>query len=532
MNNQYSDTFEKLKALHDPCVSQIISNVEQELIAPFFPQLLLIAPPPSRKEIVRTLGNFIEFSDYFIDNLEKVDNNFIVSLKYGKQWDERRSDDGDFAMWEISIPWISLADMSILWVCTSSTANIPKQHIIHSDRIVLATNASMAMTQEEKSWLKGIRQTFFSDEAITVSLHNIQSLNTKADVDDLSKALNKLVAGYGNNTRFVSDFSTALRGQFEGINLQKLKDNREKRMLLACIEELENYIRGQLALSGVDVDRLNEAVRKVEEKRKEIAFAGKFILISTIENMYSEMKNKLISAADKYSDDARESIRSRIVVTKAIEQDISRIAPYLKSVWANFEKEIGKYVASEQEQIASILEQQISSDCKKMVDLLDAGSFDNAISISTAPSLPDITFGDIDGLNSKRNKMVSKGMLIASIALAFVNPLWGLAGVAGTSAFNLSNNKNLEEARAKVLLALPSECNAIKHSVEKQIEAAIERAKEESCENVWQVYSEVLDNLMKSIMQYTDQIKAAKEKVCIFQGVLDTELQELKNRTN
>lgn len=532
MNNQYSDTFEKLKALHDPCVSQIISNVEQDLIAPIFPQLLLIAPPPSRNEIVKTLGNFVEFPDYFIDDLQKVDNNLIVSLKYGKQWDERRSDDGDFAMWEISVPWISLTGMSILWICTSSTANIPKHHIIHSDRIVLITNASMAMTQEEKSWLKGIRQTFFSDEPITVSLYSRHSLNTKADADDLSKALSKLVAGFGENTWFVDNVSEALRIQLNGIDLEDLSNKRKKRILLSCIEELENYVRGQLTLSDIDIDRLNEAVRKVEEKRKEIALAGKLILISTIENMYGEMKNKLISAADRYSDDAYESIRSRIVVTKTIEQDINRIAPYLKSVWANFEKEIGKYVASEQEQIASILERQISSDCKKMVDLLDADSFDNMISISTASSLPDITFGAIDESTSRRNKMVSKGMLIASIALAFANPLWGLAGIAGTSAFNLYKNNNLEEAREKVLLALPSECNAIKHSVEKQIEAAIERAKADSCENVWQVYSEVLDNLMKSIMQYTDQIKAAKEKVCIFQGVLGTELQELKNRTN
>ena len=87
----------------------------------------------------------------------------------------------------------------------------------------------------------------------------------------------------------------------------------------------------------------------------------------------------------------------------------------------------------------------------------------------------------------------------SSIALAFVNPLWGLAGVAGTSVFTLSKNKDLDEAKAKALSALPNECNSIRRSVERQIEAAIEKAKKEHWDDVWKVYSEVLDNLMSAI---------------------------------
>ena len=174
------------------------------------------------------------------------------------------------------------------------------------------------------------------------------------------------------------------------------------------------------------------------------------------------------------------------------------------------------------------MEQQIFSDCKKMVDILEVGSFGETINISTASLLSDISFGDMDESKAKKNKMISKGMLIASIALAFVNPLWGLAGVAGTSVFTLSNDKNLDEAKAAVLSALFNECNSIKRDVESQIEAAIERAKKESCDNVWKVYSKVLDNLMAAIFRYMDQIKAAKEKTGILQSVLNNEILEAK----
>lgn len=116
----------------------------------------------------------------------------------------------------------------------------------------------------------------------------------------------------------------------------------------------------------------------------------------------------------------------------------------------------------------------------------------------------------------------------SSIALAFVNPLWGLAGVAGTSVFTLSKNKDLDEAKAKALSALSNECNSIKRSVERQIEAAIEKAKKEPRDDVWKVYSEVLDNLTSAIFRYMEQIKAAKEKTGILLRILDADILEAK----
>lgn len=87
-----------------------------------------------------------------------------------------------------------------------------------------------------------------------------------------------------------------------------------------------------------------------------------------------------------------------------------------------------------------------------MVDLLEEENFGNTINISTVSLLSDISFGDMDESKSKKNKMISKGMLIASIALAFVNPLWGLVGVAGTSAFNLSKSLSANKVDQKETL--------------------------------------------------------------------------------
>ena len=532
MNSKYNDLFDKIESLDDLQMLQIIVDAQHELNKEFFPQITIVSNSSAKKEIIGILSALIGSANVVLDDLKNAENDYIVRIQYGTDWNKKEFDDSESStnVVNIYVPWDVLKSLNILWICSSSLESIPNSLVINSDKVILVTNATMAMTQEEKCFLTNARKSILNDEPITISLCNKLSLNTQADVDDLCDNVTKLIARYGKNTNFIEDFGNALRSQFENIADEQLKIKREKRILTACIDDLEAYIKNQLELSGVDIDRLNEAIKKIEVERKNIEFSGKLVLNSTIENMYEELKNKIISAADRYSDDACESIRARLCVSKTIEKDINNIAPYLKSVWANFEKEIGKHMATEQEQIASVLEQQISSDCQRMVDLLEEENFGNTINISTVSLLSDISFGDMDESKSKKNKMISKGMLIASIALAFVNPLWGLVGVAGTSAFNLSNNKNLEEAKEKVLAALPNEFNSIKRGVERQIKATIERAKKESCDNVWKVYSEVLDNLMAAIFRYMDQIKEAKEKVGMLQGVLDNEI--LKAKTN
>ena len=59
-----------------------------------------------------------------------------------------------------------------------------------------------------------------------------------------------------------------------------------------------------------------------------------------------------------------------------------------------------------------------------MVDILEDNSLGETINISTASLLSDISFGDMDESKAKKNKMISKGMLIASIATDSKSIIW------------------------------------------------------------------------------------------------------------
>lgn len=531
MNSKFHDFLEKIKSLDDSQMIQIVTNAEQELNKDFFPQILIVSNSSARKEIIESLGNLIGSTNIVLDYLANEESEYIVRLQYADDWNINGFDDINESIdaVNISIPWVTLQCVNILWAWGSSLKNIPNNLIINSDKILLVTNATMAMTHEEKEWLATLRESIFSDEPVTVTLCNKLAMNTQEEIDDLCASITQKIARYGENTKFDDDFGIALSNLTENINVEHLQSQRKKRILRACFDNLEDYFNIQLRLAEVDIDKLNESIKEIEAVRKNIEFSGKFGLTSTIENMYAEMKNKIISAADRYGDDVYKSIRSRLTVSNTIEKDINNIVPYLKTAWENFEREIGKHMASEQEQIASVLEQQITSDCERMVDNLEVSSFGETMDISTADIIfSHISIGDMDDSKVNKNVMISKGVLFTSIVLAFSNPLWGLVGVGANVYLSNNNKNNLDKAKANVLSALSNECNSIKYGVERKIENVIEKAKKESCDNILKVYSDVLDSLMVVMSGHMDQIKAAKEKASILQSVLNNEILEAK----
>ncbi len=529
MSNEFPELFEKIKALEEPQLNQIVADSEDKLNMDFLPQLLIASNRFASKEIIETLSKLIGSANALLAVVENTESDCIVRLRYGEDW-KLDDADSDLNVMNISVPWDMLKRQSILWVSSSALKNIPGSLIVDCDKLLLVTNATMAMTQDEKDFLENTRKSVFHDEPITISLCHKQLLNTQEDTDSLCAHINDLVSQYGENTSFVMDLGDALRSQFDGIDIDLLKAKREKRIQTACINALETYIKSQLELAEVDIDKLKQKLAKIEEERKSVEFSGRFVLNSTIENMYGKAKHKIIAAADRYSDDACERIRAKLADSKTIAKDIDDIGPWLKTAWENFEKEIAPYLVAEQEHIAGVLEEQISSDCRKIIDFLEAGSFGEPMSISVAPAIADLSFADVEASKADKNKMLSRAMLITSIALGFTNLLWGVAGVVGTEVFTRFNtNKNLAEAKANVLSALPNECNKIKYGVESQIEAAIEKAKKESCDNVGKVYSEVLDNLMTTIFGYAGRIESAKEKADILQSLLNQEIFEAKS---
>lgn len=511
--------FENVKALKDPNMDEIISKWEKELNGEYFPQFLVISHPAAKKEFIRTLRNNIGPVQGNLDNLEKVEGDFTVHFQYGE--DPEFVDEDETKI--ISIPWEMLKKAEIFWICSSSLENISKRILVNSDEILWLTNASMAMPQREREWLSETVTSMFHNEPITISLYNQETLNTREDVEALNLRLTKFALQLGKNKLYLANRSEALHRMFEEMDIPAFLDRREKRIQLACKEDLENYMKKQLELAEIDVEKLEASIQKVEAERKNIEFSSKFILNSTISNMYDEMRNKILDAADRYSQDACENVRVGLESSKDLEKDIHNIQPYLKAAWEHFEKEISKYMVSRQEEIAKVLERQISSDCQKIVGLLEGGSLGKEIDVLTAGMFGN-TFEEKEPQTTK-NKRISKGMLLTSIALAFVNPLWGLAGIVGTGVFNLSNAKNTKEAKEKVLLALPGECNRLKNDIERQLELTIENAKKESCDNVWKVYSEVLDKLMAEITDYMEQSRQAKERAVVLQKLLESEMK-------
>lgn len=180
MNSKYNDLFDKIESLDDLQMLQIIVDAQHELNKEFFPQITIVSNSSAKKEIIGILSALIGSANVVLDDLENAENDYIVRIQYGTDWNKKEFDDSESStnVVNIYVPWDVLKSLNILWICSSSLESIPNSLVINSDKVILVTNATMAMTQEEKCFLTNARKSILNDEPITISLCNKLSMNT------------------------------------------------------------------------------------------------------------------------------------------------------------------------------------------------------------------------------------------------------------------------------------------------------------------------------------------------------------------
>ncbi len=532
-----SDAFlklsDKMKGTGDQVLSGMIKSAESKLSEHFLPKVMLITNGYGRQEIYRLLCNESSQSEILQEYLPEIDRPFYVTLNYGKPYAQEElasSEEGEYIKITATIEWDYLKGAEFAWICGFDMSNLKTSMIENMDGIILVTNATMALPQEEKDWLRNVFRSFWYGERAIVSFYSRNLVNTKEDYEALSKNVNTMLQVIDSRIGFCEDlssiFDTAGKALWEDVTEEKHKNM----VIKNCLRGMQERASELLKASKVDTEKLKAAMDKLERERKDIELSGRILLESTLENMYADLKNQIIEAADQYNEDAYNSIRNRIETTKKVEQDVDSIPTYLKAVWGNFENEVKVKFALEQDRISADLEHQMETICNRLLHMLDLEEGSELMQqLSMEVGFTAYTMDANDAPRASREKLISKGLMIASIALAFVNPVWGLAAFVTTRFFKRSRDNNSEDLRRKVLDELYGECSSIKEKVVEQIAAVIDDAKKNFAKNIGNVYSDMINSMIASIVHFMEQIKQLQMQEELLWAIVEEEIPAIRN---
>ncbi len=521
----YSNILEKISVAVEKVGNEQLDTVVEELKKNLGkkhnPKILVVSDHYGKNAVIKRLGN--------VQQEMEIRKDVQDSACLSGDLDVIETDDKQ-SQKNLSLKFLQNDNKIVYW-CAQDILQLDESIITEYDFILLFTNATMALPQKEKKWLKEVVNPFFGGDRVAVALYLEEFLNTEEDKQDVLETVMQVCNSINSNIKVIQDASNVC-SEIEQMDVysEEMQQKRQSAIIRYYISVIEKTIQTMMELGKVDIEALKNNVKGIEKECRDIELAGKLTIDNTIDSFYSGIKMKIYDAAEKYNEDAYKSICSRIEVTKNVKADAANIEPYLKSIWENFERQISVKMAKGQEEISKELEAQIEADCNRIISYLDLPSGVEVMGIVDKWYLKNRkrVFQDYIQDSDKKDKMLSKGMLVASIALAFVNPVWGITALVGTKLYQSYKDKGDNEIRTQVLGSLFAECNQIKNQVLEQVNVVVERIKNESKQNIAHVYDEIIMELMGSVHKMVDSIEEMKKQTECLMEITQKDIPEIK----
>lgn len=523
---------EKIAGIGDPESLRMIDEAEARLSGPYLPKAVLVSNAYGRQSILEFIGEASGQGNLISRCIPEPNEPFSLVLRHGAlDVTEERAMLGDLDLLSvaISIEWEMLDGVELTWYCGIPFSLLGIHETGNAGAICLISNATMALTQDEREWLQGTGLRNRSGSQAIISLYNRSAINTQDDWNSLIQDLSARAKSIRTDIEICPSVDAAITAMITASKTDAAEKDWKRMQALNTLDGVENRIRMLLQASSTDLEALQKASDDMKRERKRVELSGRMICEGTVENMYTELRAQISDSIDQYNSDAYDSIRKRIETTKDIKQDAQSIQPYLQAVWGNFEHEIGAKLAAEQEAITTQLQQQIEQDGIRLVEML---GIDNAISYSETISPTGASIVDATGSKAgkeKQEKMIARGMLIASLALAFVQPVLGLSALAGTQIYQHYQKSNHENLRRQILNDLYSQCEQVKTQMLERILDAIGTAKTASKKNIGDVYSRMLEEITAPALETVERIRMIRKQTGEFQELLEHDIPTARN---
>ncbi len=523
---------EKTAEINDPELSGMIDTARDKLSGKYVPRAMVISNAYGQQGIIDTIGQMSGQGDFLSNCLPESSEPFSLSLHYGipdMTVEQETVGELSFSAISVSLEWDLLEGVELVWYCGIPFPLLDVSVTEAAGAVCLVTNATMALPLEEKEWLRNTGVCNRPGSRIIISLYNRSAVNTQDDWGSLIQDISARAKSVSPDIGIRPSFDEAVQITIGVSKTEAAEQDWSRMQILNAMDNIESRIHALLQVSGLDLEKLQQAVEDMKQERKRMEMSGKLVGEGAVENMYTNLKVQLTESVDQYNADAYESIRKRIESTKDIRQDVENIQPYLQAAWANFEREIGNRLSAEQEAISVELQRQIEQDGYRLVGMLESvGPIPYSEILAPSASTTSVNSNSMTK-SGKREKLITRGMLITSIALAFVQPVLGLSALVGTQMFQHYKKTNDEELRRQVLNDLYSRCEQIKTQMLDQILDTIETAKAASRKNVGDVYARMLEEITAPALEAVSRIESIRTQAGKLQEILDNEIPAIRN---
>lgn len=378
------------------------------------------------------------------------------------------------------------------------------------DIACLVINATMAMTQLERNWLRECGQPLFGTNEPVIATVGMNLLNTQEEVQAVNDAINGGLRRLGMSTQVFDSPTEAMAWMDDFLNDPAVQAGRSRRVAANSLTELTERTKAFMSTALIGSSAIDNAVGKLEEQRKSLQTAGQLASESILFNELTRLKVMASESVRDYGQRMVGNIKSQ-VETYPLEQlrgMDAEINQFIVGSWDAFLAKVAETTEGELQKVSARLTEQMEADAGNMIAALDEPT-QRALygAITFAPSyaqraenMPVRAPLEFSGVNinqmTQQLRRETRGMMLVSIPLLFVNPLFAVGSIVASKFIGkFRTDSELKNARADMAKQIENLCAANSEVVVQNVEASFDRQIQEGSQNVRAAYNNLINRL-------------------------------------
>lgn len=389
------------------------------------------------------------------------------------------------------------------------------------DIACLLVNATMAMNQVERTWLKDCGQPLFWENEPVLAMVGTNLLNSDDDVQAVSDTVNAALRRLQMSTKVFDQPSDALGWMEEFLNEASVAESHDRRVAKNALTAVRERTEAFMNMAVVDGGAIGTAVSQLDKQRQSLEMAGQLASESILFNELSRLKVMATETIRDYGRKMADSIKAQVETypvdqLATVDETVNR---YVTESWDSFIISMTATTDTELGKVAQKLTEQMEKDAGVLISQLDepsrravysaitfrpaAAQGNNSVVAVRAPA-------EYSGVNvtelTNQLRRETRNMMLLSIPILFVNPLMAVGNVIASKLIgNFRTDSELKSARAEMAAQIDSMCVENAESIVRYTEVGFDRQIQEGMQNVKTAYAGLIQRLEENLNRLKDE---------------------------
>lgn len=389
------------------------------------------------------------------------------------------------------------------------------------DTACLVVNATMAMNEMERTWIKECATPFFAENEFALLITKMEQLNEEEDIQDVRKIVADSLKRLNVSIRVFETIEDSLEWMSGSLHSCAVQENHDRRVVKNGLNAMSVHLKYLMNNIVIDAAAIQSAIDQLKRQQKTLELAGLLAAESILTNALNKLKIQLCDGIRDYGSQMAANIQKKVKNTplEQLAAMSEKINGYVSGSWDYYIKSMSAKTDAEIEAIAQKLTKQMEMDAGKLISELDESARKtvySALGLSWASKgTTNTTFID-PSMIQHRNALTeinietitnqlrreTRNMMLLSIPLFFVNPLVSLGNIFVAKIYGkFKTNSELNDIRSEIAVQIEKACFDNAESFAHQVELCFDDEIRTGSLNIKSAYNHLVQQIENSLIE-------------------------------